>query len=138
MNKAERAARAKARQAAAARAKAAAALKKRNEREAKEKQGKYARPETVPIPPIKPMVDDLPQKPKAKLALIVGPGPLTLRQTSQLVWAYVQRNGFQDREQPHMIRIKAERGKAQPLKDIIGEKPISMFELTEKLREHLG
>jgi DNA topoisomerase-3 len=138
MDKAEKAARARARQAAAARAKVAAALRKRDESKAgKKKQGKDARSAPVVTTPIATMDHDLPQKPTGALALIVGQGPLSLRQANQQVWAYVQRNGFQDREQPHMVRIKAVPGKKEPLKDIVGDEPISMFELTEKLRKHL-
>jgi len=89
-------------------------------------------------PPIKPMVDDLPQKPTVALARIVGSGRMSLRQANQLVWAYVQRNGYQDRARPHMLHVKPVHGKEEPLKAIAGEQPISMFELTEKLRRHLG
>ena len=95
-------------------------------------------PKATEAPAVKPMVDDVPQKPSDALAAIVGPGHFSLRQANHLVWAYVQRNGFQDREQPHMIRIKEVRGKAELLKAIVGGERISMFELTDKLRKHLG
>ena len=90
------------------------------------------------MPTIEPMVDDLPQTPSDKLALIVGTGPISLRQANQIVWAYVQRKGFQDTVHKHMIHVQAKGKREEPLKGIVGENPISMFELTEKLRKHLS
>ena len=112
--------------------------KKPGDKQATSKAEKQATLRAAEEQKIEPMIDDLPQKPSDKLAAIVGAGPLSLRQANQIVWAYVQRMGFQDNEHRHMIRVKPMDGKEKPLKELIGEKPISMFEMTEKLRKHLS
>src|SRR5687768_10954884 len=112
--------------------------KGKNAKAGKEPGKKKAPSKMAEPPPIEPMIDDLPQKPTDALARIVGSGRMSLRQANQRVWAYVQSNGYQDRERPHMLHVKPVRGKEEPLKAIVGEEPISMFELTEKLRRHLG
>jgi chromatin remodeling complex protein RSC6 len=112
--------------------------KKRPGKKVKERQESSNSRPPEETPKIAPMVDDVPQTPSAKLAVIVGKGPLTLRQANQIAWAYIQRKGLQDQEQKHMISARTAGGVDRALKDIIGEKPVSMFELTEKLRKLLS
>jgi chromatin remodeling complex protein RSC6 len=69
-----------------------------------------------------------PYTPSAILAEIVGAAPLPRQQVVSKLWAYIKKNGLQDRQ-----NINAD----DRLKQIFGKKQVTMFEMQKHISKHL-
>jgi chromatin remodeling complex protein RSC6 len=69
-----------------------------------------------------------PYTPSAILAEIVGAAPLPRQQVVSKLWAYIKKNGLQDRQ-----TINAD----DRLKQIFGKKSVTMFEMQKHISKHL-
>jgi chromatin remodeling complex protein RSC6 len=73
-----------------------------------------------------------PVTPSAKLALIVGSKAIPRTEVTKKLWAYIKKNGLQDKTNKRMIKADA------PLKDVFGGKAtVNMFEMTKLVSKHL-
>jgi chromatin remodeling complex protein RSC6 len=73
-----------------------------------------------------------PVQPDAKLAAIVGSKPLPRTQLTKKLWAYIRKNGCQDKKQRTMINAD------EALRDVFnGKSQVSMFEMTKLVSGHL-
>jgi len=70
----------------------------------------------------------MPYTPSAILAEIVGQEPLPRQQVVSKLWAYIKKNGLQDRQ-----NINAD----DRLKQIFGKKQVTMFEMQKHISKHL-
>ena len=69
-----------------------------------------------------------PYTPSAILAEIVGEAPLPRQQVVSKLWAYIKKNGLQDKQ-----NINAD----DKLKPIFGKKTVTMFEMQKHISKHL-
>ena len=73
-----------------------------------------------------------PMTPSAILAAIVGSMPIPRTEVTKKLWAYIKKNGLQDKTNRRMIngddKLKAVFG---------GKKQVSMFEMTKLVSNHL-
>jgi ParB/RepB/Spo0J family partition protein len=69
--------------------------------------------------------------PSLQLAAITGGEPLTRTDITKKVWAYIKRNGLQDKKQRRLINVDE---KLLPV--FGGKKQVSMFEMTKLLTTH--
>jgi chromatin remodeling complex protein RSC6 len=73
-----------------------------------------------------------PVQPDAKLAAIVGSKPLPRTQITKKLWAYIRKNGCQDKKQRTMINAD------EALHEVFnGKSQVSMFEMTKLVSGHL-
>jgi len=73
-----------------------------------------------------------PVQPDAKLAAIVGSKPLPRTQITKKLWAYIKRNGCQDKTKRTMINAD------KSLREVFnGKSQVSMFEMTKLVSKHL-
>lgn len=73
-----------------------------------------------------------PVTPNAKLAAVVGAKPLPRTELTKKLWAYIKKNGLQDKKNKRMINADVS------LKVIFGGKSqVSMFEMTKLVGKHL-
>jgi chromatin remodeling complex protein RSC6 len=74
-----------------------------------------------------------PLKLSTTLEAVVGKGPLPRTQVVKKLWAYIKRNGLQDKKNKRMINADAK------LKEIFkGKKTVNMFEMTKLVSKHLS
>ena len=73
-----------------------------------------------------------PMHPDAVLAAVVGNGPMPRTAVVKAVWVYIKKNGLQDKHQKRMINPDAKMAAV-----FGGSKPLSMFEMTKKVFNHL-
>ena len=73
-----------------------------------------------------------PVTPDAKLAAVVGSSPLPRTELTKKLWAYIKKNGLQDKKVRTQINADAA---LKPVLD--GKKSVSMFELTKLVSGHL-
>ena len=72
-----------------------------------------------------------PIQPDPKLALVVGEKPLPRARVTKKLWAYIRKNGLQDKD---CDQINAE----ENLKAVFnGKKSVSMFEMTKLVSGHV-
>src|SRR4051795_6851236 len=77
-------------------------------------------------PLMKPMTPDGP------LAAVVGSNGIPRTEVTKKIWAYIKRNGLQDKKNQRMIRSD------EKLKPVFGGKrQVSMFEMTKLVSKHL-
>jgi len=73
-----------------------------------------------------------PMNPSAALGAVVGTAALPRTQVTKKLWAYIKRNGLQDKKKRTMInaddRLKVVFG---------GKKQVTMFEMTKLVSKHL-
>ena len=74
-----------------------------------------------------------PLNPSAKLAEIVGAKALPRTEVTKKLWAYVKRNGLQDKKNRRMINADEKLGPV-----FGGKKQVSMFEMTKLVSKHLS
>jgi chromatin remodeling complex protein RSC6 len=74
-----------------------------------------------------------PLHPSAKLAEIVGEKALPRTEVTKKLWAYVKRNGLQDKKNRRMINADEKLGPV-----FGGKKQVSMFEMTKLVSKHLS
>jgi len=73
-----------------------------------------------------------PMTPSATLAAVVGSKPLPRTEVTKKLWAYIKKNGLQDKKNRRMINADAN------LKAVFGGKSsVNMFEMTKLVNKHL-
>ena len=73
-----------------------------------------------------------PVTPSAALADIVGGKPIPRTEVTKKLWAYIKKNGLQDKKNRRMINADA------ALKTVFGGKAsVNMFEMTKLVGKHL-
>jgi chromatin remodeling complex protein RSC6 len=73
-----------------------------------------------------------PVTPDAKLAEVVGSKPLPRTELTKKLWAYIRKNGLQDKKKRTMINAD------EALKAVFnGKKQVSMFEMTKLVSKHV-
>ena len=74
-----------------------------------------------------------PVQPDASLAAVVGSNPLPRTELTKKLWAYIKKNGLQDKKNRRNIN-------ADPaLKAVFGGKAtVSMFEMTKLVSKHVS
>ena len=74
-----------------------------------------------------------PVSPDASLAAIVGSNPLPRTELTKKLWAYIKKNGLQDKKNRRNINADA------ALKVVFGGKStVSMFEMTKLVSKHVS
>ncbi len=73
-----------------------------------------------------------PMKPSADLAAIVGSNPLPRTEVTKKLWAYIKKNGLQDKKNKRMINADAK------LKPIFKKDQVSMFDMTKLVNKQLS
>ena len=63
---------------------------------------------------------------------VVGNGPMPRTEVVKKVWAYIKKNGLQDKAKKTMINADAK------LKEIFKKAQVSMFEMTKLINSHLS
>jgi upstream activation factor subunit UAF30 len=73
-----------------------------------------------------------PMTPSPALAEVVGAKALPRTEVTKKLWAYIKKNGLQDKKNKRMINADA------PLKTVFGGKAsVNMFEMTKLVSKHL-
>ena len=73
-----------------------------------------------------------PMTPTGPLAAVVGAGNMPRTEVTKKIWAYIKRNGLQDKKNKRMINAD------DKLKAVFGGKgQVSMFEMTKLVSRHL-
>ncbi|MDP1579680.1 MAG: SWIB/MDM2 domain-containing protein [Candidatus Didemnitutus sp.] len=74
-----------------------------------------------------------PVQPDAVLAAVVGSKPLPRTEMTKKLWAYIKKNGLQDKKNKRMINGDA------ALKAVFGGKAqVSMFDMTKLVSKHVS
>jgi chromatin remodeling complex protein RSC6 len=74
-----------------------------------------------------------PMTPSVKLSAVVGSKAIPRTEVTKKLWAYIKKNGLQDKKNKRMINADA------ALKDVFyGKSQVSMFEMTKLVSRHLG
>jgi len=73
-----------------------------------------------------------PVTPSATLAEVVGSSPMPRTELTKKIWAYIKKNGLQDKKNRRMINADAK------LKAVFGGKAsVNMFAMTKLVSKHL-
>jgi chromatin remodeling complex protein RSC6 len=73
-----------------------------------------------------------PMTPSAALGEVVGAKPLPRTEVTKKLWAYIKKNGLQDKKNKRMIKAD------DNLKAVFGGKStVNMFEMTKLVNRHL-
>ena len=73
-----------------------------------------------------------PVQPSATLAEVVGSKPIPRTEVTKKLWAYIKKNGLQDKKNKRMINSD------DTLKQVFGgKKTVNMFEMTKLVNKHL-
>jgi upstream activation factor subunit UAF30 len=73
-----------------------------------------------------------PVQPSDKLAEVVGSKPMPRTEVTKKLWAYIKKNGLQDKKNKRMIKAD------DNLKAVFGGKAtVNMFEMTKLVSKHL-
>ena len=73
-----------------------------------------------------------PVQPSAALSEVVGSKPIPRTEVTKKLWAYIKKNGLQDKKNKRMIKAD------DMLKPVFGGKAtINMFEMTKLVSKHL-
>jgi chromatin remodeling complex protein RSC6 len=74
-----------------------------------------------------------PVTPDAKLAAVVGSSPLPRTELTKKLWAYIKKNGLQDK------KVRTQINADDALKAVFGGKAkVSMFEMTKLVSGHVS
>jgi chromatin remodeling complex protein RSC6 len=74
-----------------------------------------------------------PVTPDATLAAVVGAKPLPRTEMTKKLWAYIKKNGLQDKKNKRMINAD------DALKAVFGGKSqVSMFDMTKLVSKHVS
>ena len=74
-----------------------------------------------------------PVTPSAALAEVVGSKPMPRTEVTKKLWAYIKKNGLQDKKNKRMIKAD------DNLKAVFGGKAtVNMFEMTKLVSKHLS
>ncbi len=74
-----------------------------------------------------------PLKVSEELAAVIGKGPMPRPEVVKKLWAYIKRNGLQDKKNKRYINADA---KLQAV--FGGKKSVNMFEMTKLVSKHLS
>lgn len=66
-----------------------------------------------------------------ELKEVIGPGPMPRTEVIKKLWAYIKKNGCQDKKNKRNINPDAR------LARVLGSAPIDMFQMTKKVSKHL-
>ena len=73
-----------------------------------------------------------PVQPSAALSEVVGSKPIPRTEVTKKLWAYIKKNGLQDKKNKRMIKAD------EALKTVFGGKAtVNMFEMTKLVNKHL-
>jgi upstream activation factor subunit UAF30 len=73
-----------------------------------------------------------PVQPSAALSEVVGSKPIPRTEVTKKLWAYIKKNGLQDKKNKRMIKAD------DMLKPVFGGKAtVNMFEMTKLVSKHL-
>jgi chromatin remodeling complex protein RSC6 len=73
-----------------------------------------------------------PVQPDQKLALVIGAKPLPRTELTKKLWAYIRKNGLQDK------KVRTQINADENLKAVFnGKKSVSMFEMTKLVSRHV-
>ena len=73
-----------------------------------------------------------PVQPSAALSEVVGSKAIPRTEVTKKLWAYIKKNGLQDKKNKRMIKAD------DPLKIVFGGKAtVNMFEMTKLVSKHL-
>jgi upstream activation factor subunit UAF30 len=73
-----------------------------------------------------------PVQPSAALSEVVGAKPIPRTEVTKKLWAYIKKNGLQDKKNKRMIKAD------DALKPVFGGKAtVNMFEMTKLVSKHL-
>ena len=73
-----------------------------------------------------------PMNPSATLSAVIGGNAMPRTEVTKKIWAYIKRNGLQDKKNRRMINAD------EKLKPVFGGKSqVSMFEMTKLVNKHL-
>jgi len=73
-----------------------------------------------------------PMTPSGQLAAVVGNKPMPRTEVTKKLWAYIKRNGLQDKKNKRMINAD------EDLKAVFGGRStVNMFEMTKLVSKHL-
>ena len=74
-----------------------------------------------------------PVQPDAALSAVVGSNPLPRTELTKKLWAYIKKNGLQDKKNKRMINADA------AMKVIFnGKAQVSMFDMTKLVSKHVS
>jgi chromatin remodeling complex protein RSC6 len=74
-----------------------------------------------------------PVTPDAKLAAVVGSSPVPRTELTKKLWAYIKKNGLQDK------KVRTQINADDKLKEVFGgKKSVSMFEMTKLVSGHVS
>ncbi|MBS0663852.1 MAG: hypothetical protein JSR48_11360 [Verrucomicrobia bacterium] len=74
-----------------------------------------------------------PVTPDAKLAAVVGSTPLPRTELTKKLWAYIKKNGLQDK------KVRTQINADDTLKPVFnGKSKVSMFEMTKLVSSHVS
>ncbi len=74
-----------------------------------------------------------PVSPDAKLAAVVGSTPLPRTELTKKLWAYIKKNGLQDK------KVRTQINADDALKAVFnGKSKVSMFEMTKLVSSHVS
>ena len=74
-----------------------------------------------------------PMMPDGKLSAVVGSKAIPRTEVTKKLWAYIKKNGLQDKKNKRMINADA------ALKDVFnGKGQVSMFEMTKLVSKHMA
>ena len=73
-----------------------------------------------------------PVTPSAALADVVGSKPMPRTEVTKKLWAYIKKNGLQDKKNKRMINSD------DALKAIFKKPSVNMFEMTKLVSKHLS
>jgi len=111
-------------------AKKKATKKKATKKKATKKKApkkKVAKKKRAPNPAfMKPMM------PSAALAAVIGGSPMPRTQVTKKLWAYIKRNGLQDKVNRRNINAD------DKLRAVFKKNTVSMFEMTKIVNKHLS
>jgi len=73
-----------------------------------------------------------PVQPDAKLSEVVGAKPIPRTEVTKKLWAYIKKNGLQDKKNKRMINAD------ETLQSVFGgKKSVNMFEMTKLVAKHV-
>jgi chromatin remodeling complex protein RSC6 len=73
-----------------------------------------------------------PVQPDAKLSEVVGAKPIPRTEVTKKLWAYIKKNGLQDKKNKRMINAD------ETLQGVFGgKKSVNMFEMTKLVSKHV-
>ena len=73
-----------------------------------------------------------PVTPSSQLAEVVGSKPMPRTEVTKKLWAYIKKNGLQDKTNKRMIKAD------DNLKAIFKKPTVNMFEMTKLVSKHLS